>query len=192
MFKNIKLTSLLIASVVFLASCKKDDPVPVNEEEVFTRVDLKVTNQADNATETISFEVDHDHDHAISTTEDDDHNHGEHKVVELKSDSTYKFEITFWNEEENVTAEIIEEADEHQVFYELAAGSGITVTAAADDTKDSGNNPVHLKTVWETTTAGEVEVEAYLIHEPTLKTGNTRDDFGGATDIEIEFEAHVE
>jgi hypothetical protein len=192
MFKNIHVKLVFIAAIAIFISCEKDDPKPVNEEEVFTRVDLKVTNQADNATETISFEVDHDHNHAISTREDDDHDHGDHKVVELESDSTYKFEITFWNEEENVTAEIIEEADEHQVFYELAAGSGITVTAAADDTKDSGNNPVHLKTLWKTTTAGEVDVEAYLIHDPTSKTGTVRADFGGSTDVEIEFEAHVE
>jgi hypothetical protein len=33
---------------------------------------------------------------------------------------------------------------------------------------------------------------AYLIHEPTSKTGSTRADFGGATDVEIEFEVHVE
>jgi len=191
MSKNIFKKSLLLSAILFLASCEKDDPKPVNEEELITRVDLKVTNQADNATETISFEVDHDHSHAISTASEED-DHGDHKVVELESDSTYKFEITFWNEEENVTAEIIEEADEHQVFYELADGSGITITAASDDTKDSSNNPVHLKTLWETTTAGEVDVEVYLIHEPTLKTGTERADFGGRTDMEIEFEAHVE
>ena len=191
MSKNIFKKSLLLSAILLLASCEKDDPKPVNEEEVFTRVDLKVTNQADNTNETISFEVDHDHSHAISTASEED-DHGDHKVVELESDSTYKFEITFWNEEENVTAEIIEEADEHQVFYELADGSGITITAAPDDTKDSSNNPVHLKTLWETTTAGEVDVEAYLIHEPTSKTGTERADFGGSTDVEIEFEAHVE
>jgi len=31
----------------------------------------------------------------------------------------------------------------------------------------------------------------YLIHEPTSKTGSTRNDIGGATDIQIEFEVHV-
>ena len=191
MSKNIFKKSLLLSAILLLASCEKDDPKPVNEKEVFTRVDLKVTNQANSATETISFEVDHDHSHAISTRDEDDH--GDHKVIELESNSTYKFEITFWNEEENVTAAvIIKEADEHQVFYELADGSGITITAAPDDTKDSSNNPVHLKTLWETTTAGEVDVEAYLIHEPTSKTGTERADFGGSTDVEIEFEAHVE
>ena len=43
-----------------------------------------------------------------------------------------------------------------------------------------------------TTAAGVADVEAYLIHEPTSKTGTSRNDFGGATDVEIEFEAHVE
>ncbi len=189
MSKNIFKKSLLLSAMLFLASCEKDDPKPVNEEEVFTRVDLKVTNQGDNTAKTISFEVDQDHSHAISTKEEGEH--GDHKVIELESNSTYKFEITFWNEEDNVTAEIIEEADEHQIFYELADDS-ITITAAPDDTRDSSKNPVHLKTLWETTSAGEIDVEAYLIHEPTSKTGTKRADFGGATDVEIEFEAHVE
>ena len=191
MSKNILKKSLILSAILFLASCEKDDPKPVNEEEVFTRVDLKVTNQGDNTTETISFEVDHDHSHETTTTSEGN-DHGVHKAVDLEINSTYKFEITFWNEEENVTAEIIEEADEHQIFYELADGSGITITAAPDDTTDSSNNPLHLKTLWETTSAGEIDVEAYLIHEPTSKTGTERADFGGATDVEIEFEAHVE
>jgi hypothetical protein len=49
-----------------------------------------------------------------------------------------------------------------------------------------------LKTIWTTTTATVADVEAFLLHEPTSKTGTTRDDFGGSADVEINFEAHVE
>jgi hypothetical protein len=198
MFKNIHLKTLLIAVLAFLTSCEKDDtPDPINENEVFTKVELIVTNQSDNSSTTYTFEVDHDHDHSEDNHDDDaDDDHGDHMEVELSSNSTYTFELRFWNESdpnniENMTSDIIEEADEHQVFYELTDDS-ITITAAADDTKDSNNNPVHIKTIWETTTAGVVDVEAFLIHEPTSKTGTVRADFGGATDVEIDFEAHVE
>ena len=36
------------------------------------------------------------------------------------------------------------------------------------------------------------DVEAYLYTSTNSKSGGSRDDFGGATDVEIEFEAHVE
>jgi hypothetical protein len=90
-----------------------------------------------------------------------------------------------------MTEEVIEEADEHIVFYELI-GDGISFDTTSGDTRDSEGNALNLVTKWTTTAATVVDVEAYLIHQPTSKTGTTRDDFGGATDVEIEFEAHVE
>jgi hypothetical protein len=90
-----------------------------------------------------------------------------------------------------MTEEVIEEADEHIVFYELI-GDGISFDTTSGDTVDSEGNALNLVTKWTTTAATVVDVEAYLIHQPTSKTGTTRDDFGGATDVEIEFEAHVE
>ena len=54
------------------------------------------------------------------------------------------------------------------------------------------NNPIFQKTTWTTTGETSGDVVGYLIHEPTSKTGSTRNDFGGATDFEIEFEVHVE
>ena len=47
-----------------------------------------------------------------------------------------------------------------------------------------------LKTNWTTTSETSGDVMAYLIHEPTSKTGSTRADFGGAIDVQIEFEVH--
>ena len=61
-----------------------------------------------------------------------------------------------------------------------------------DDTKDSDGNPLFIKTNW--TTKGETSGDevGYLIHKPTSKTGSTSNDFGGATEYEIELEVHVE
>jgi hypothetical protein len=57
---------------------------------------------------------------------------------------------------------------------------------------DSNSNPLNRITRWTITDAGVADAFAYLIHEPTSKTGTTRNDFGGATDVELEFEVHVE
>ena len=169
--------------------------------EVFTKAVIKVTNLSDNSSATYEFEVeghdhDHDHDHGVLIQNQENDDHGDHTVIELGSGSEYKFEISFFNESDpnniiNMTNEVIQEADDHHVFYELV-GNGISYDSTSGDTFDSNSNPLNLVTKWTTTTATEVEVEAYLLHQPTSKTGNTRDDFGGATDVEIEFEAHVE
>ena len=132
----------------------------------------------------------------IVQAQEDEEGHGDHTEIELESDSEYKFEITFLNDSDpnnviDMTEEVIEEADEHLVFYELI-GDGISYDTTSGDTLDSEGNALNLVTKWTTTAATVVDVEAYLIHQPTSKTGTTRDDFGGATDVEIEFEAHVE
>ena len=202
MLKNIFTKVFVFAIILFVVSCDKDDsPDPENEEEAITKAVLVVTNTSDNSSETYNFEVeghhhDHDDDHADDGDDDDDHE-GEHMEVELESNSTYLFEITFFNESDpsnsiDVTKEIIEEADEHVFFYELT-DSSITIESAAGDTIDSSGDPIHLKTEWTTTSAAIVDIVAYLIHEPITKTGvSTRTDLGGSTDAEIEFEAHVE
>jgi hypothetical protein len=88
---------------------------------------------------------------------------------------------------------VIEEADEHQILYEITDElSGFSIVSASNDTVDSNGSPLFQKTTWTTTGETSGEVIGYLIHEPTSKTGNTRTDFGGSTDVEIEFEVHVE
>ena len=44
------------------------------------------------------------------------------------------------------------------------------------DTLDSDGNALNLVTKWTTTTETVVDVEAYLMHQPTSKVGTTRDD----------------
>tara|TARA_Y200000002_G_C22519613_1_gene594949 strand:- start:242 stop:850 length:609 start_codon:yes stop_codon:yes gene_type:complete len=200
MFKNIYLKATLLSSVLLFISCDKDDtPDAENEMEVFTKAVIVVTNLSDNSSVTYEFEVeehDHDHDHGVLVQNQEGDDHGDHTEIELESSSEYKFEITFFNESDpnnviDMTEEVIEEKDEHHVFYELI-GDGISYDTTTGDTRDSDGNALNLVTKWTTTNATVVDVKAYLIHQPTSKTGTTRDDFGGATDVEIEFEAHVE
>ncbi len=202
MLKNIYTNSLLIISIIlFVISCSKGEPVVVHEHEVFTRVVLEVKKDGEINYTKYTFEVEGHDDHGHDDHGDDDHgddDHGdEHAEVELNTDSTYHVGIFFYNDSdpdniEDITLEVIEEADAHQVFYEMTEIPGFSIAAAPDDTKDSNGNPLFLKTTWTTTSETSGDVKAYLIHEPTSKTGSARADFGGATDAEIEFEVHIE
>ena len=200
MLKNIYLKATLLSTVLLFIACDKDDePEAENEMEVFTKTIIKVTNLSDSSSETYEFEVeehDHGHEHGVIAMNEESDDHSDHVEIELESSSEYKFEISFLNDSDpnnviDMTEEVIEEADEHYVFYELL-GNGISYESTSGDTIDSNGNALNLVTKWTTTIATVVDVEAYLIHQPTSKSGNTRDDFGGATDVEIEFEAHVE
>ena len=202
MLKNIYTNSLLIISAFLLViSCDKGEPVVVHEHEVFTRVVLEVKKDGETNFKKYTFEVEGHDDHGHDDHGDDDHgddDHGdEHTEVELDTNSTYHVSIFFYNDSdpdniEDVTLEVIEEADVHQVFYEMTEISGFSIAAASDDTKDSNGNPLFLKTSWTTASETSGDVMAYLIHEPSSKTGSARADFGGATDVEIEFEVHIE
>ncbi len=199
MFKNTFTNTLLVLLILFIASCEKSDtPVVENEMEVFTNATILVTNLSDNSSTTYVFEVEahaHDDHGAVAPSEGDD-DHGEHTEIELAANSEYEFAITFQNNTDasnpiDMTEEVIEEADDHHVFYEFA-DSSLTYESTTGDTIDSSGNPLNLVTKWTTTTGAVIDVAAYLFHIPTSKVGTTRADFGGAVDVEIDFEAHVE
>ena len=203
MLKNIFIKpSIALFLFILVFACSKDeDPEPANEEEVITLVTLEVTKVGSSETITYNFEVEgHAHDDEDDDDDDDDHDghEGEHTEIELEPNSSYNVSMFIYNDTdpnniENVTLEVIEEADEHQIYYAITDElSGFSIASASNDTRDSDGNPLFLKTTW--TTIGETsgDVVGYLIHEPTSKTGSTRNDFGGATDFEIELEVHVE
>ena len=203
MFKNIYIKSIITLSLfILILSCSKDsDPDPVHEEEVITLVTLEVTKVGSSDTKKYNFEVEgHDHgdeDHEEEEEDHDDHE-GEHTEIELDANSSYNVSMMIYNDTdpnniEDVTPEIIDEADEHQVFYAITDElTGFSISSASNDTKDSEGYPLFIKTTWTTTGETSGDVVGYLFHEPTSKTGSTRNDFGGAVDFEIEFEVHVE
>ena len=148
MLKNIYFRATLLSISLLLISCDKDDtPVAENEMEVFTKAVIVVTNLTDDSSETYNFEVeehDHGHDHGVLPQTQDDDDHGDHTVIELKSSSEYKFEISFLNETDpnniiDMTLAVMEEKDEHLVHYELA-GNGIEIESYSGDTIDSNGN----------------------------------------------------
>lgn len=210
MFKQIKLQALFIASILFIVSCTKDDPEEIHEHEI-NKVVLQFTNTADS---TDTFEVEwelehHDEDHA----DDDGDEHAHEGHIELAPNSQFTVEAKFYDvgehdegsndhdhdhdgdheeEGEDITPEIIEEADVHHVFFEMVGLSNVTIVSASDDTKDSNGFGLNLKTTWTTKAEESGEVKLYLIHEPQSKEGLVRNDFGGEDDVMAEFEVHIE
>ena len=206
MFKQIKLKALFIASILLMVSCSKDDPEEIHEHEI-NKVVLHFTNTADS---TDTFEVEWELDHeAEEHTNGDEHAHEGH--IELSPDSMYSVEAKFYDtgehdeasddhdhdgdheeEGEDITPEIIEEKDVHHVFFEMVGLSNVTIVSASDDTKDSNDFGLNLKTTWTTGAEESGDLKLYLIHEPQSKEGSVRNDFGGEDDVIAEFEVHIE
>ena len=110
--------TLLFIFLISIFSCSKDTPEIVNEEELITTVELSFNTQGESE-QKIRWETT-----APNTAE-----------IILKSNTEYEVQITFLDESdpgdiENINEEIIEEVDEHQVFFEF---SGVTISYVQSD-----------------------------------------------------------
>ena len=208
MLKHIKLQFLFIASLLITTSCSKDDAEEIHEHEI-NKVVLNFTNTADSSTLEVEWELEHD-DEEHADEDGDEHAHESH--IELEPNAVYTVDAKFYDtgehdedsddhdhdhdedheeEGEDITAEIIEEADVHHVFFEMVGLSNVTIVSASDDTKDANGFGLNLKTTWTTGAEESGEVKVYLIHEPGSKDGDTRAEFGGNDDVIADFEVHI-
>ena len=178
--KTLKYTTYLvgIALSTLFVNCSNDDDTPelINEEEEITRVTFELTS--DNTTTSYTW------------------NAGDTNfTLPLTADSSYQVAVSFFNasdptDVEEINPEVIEEADEHQVFFENGS-STVTISSSSADNQDSAGNPLGLKTTWTTAEAGNAVVRLFLIHEPSTKTATSRADFGGETDVQIDINVAV-
>ncbi|MEM8893035.1 MAG: hypothetical protein AAGC88_00575 [Bacteroidota bacterium] len=125
--------------------------------------------------------------------------------IALEEGITYDLAVTLTNtvESEDVTAEILEEDDEHQFFFAFSEGYFSDPTGDGNiDNRDDAINytdqddnglPVGLSTVWTagdpSTTSGTFRI--VLKHQPDQKSA-TSDASTGGTDIDIEFPIDIE
>ena len=107
----------------------------------------------------------------------------------LAANSTYNVAMTFLNESEtpteDITAEILEEADEHQIFF--AKTTALDLAFAYADV-DGDGNPLGLNTIFTTGVSSSGQLTVILRHEPDKgATGVSTGDItnaGGETDVE--------
>ncbi|MEQ8926781.1 MAG: hypothetical protein RLO81_13260 [Fulvivirga sp.] len=195
---------LLLCSLGFyLASCSDDDdPAPVGggeeEEETITRVLLTFTPTGEGDAVTATW-FDADGDGTGSPVIDNiDLVEGEEYIL------TMTLTNTFEDPDEDKTAEILGEADEHMFFFGFTnnifadptgdgnIGSGSRNDAVNYNDQDGNGEPLGLSTTWtaggHTDTPGEFRV--VLKHQPELKSSTSTSEDGG-TDIDITFPINI-
>lgn len=181
--KTLKFIIPTILFSILLTSCGDDDELPtvVNEEEVITSVIVNLTSSAGNVT---------------LTSRDLDGDGPNPPVVvngNLKSNTTYTGTIQFLNETEtpaeDITEEVEEEAEEHQVF--VIPGSSLNLTSVATN-EDANGNPLGTQITITTTTASSGNLNVTLRHEPMKPNDGTLASAGGETDVSVNFDVVIE
>lgn len=183
-----RISIFAISALVALASCKKEDPEQDDhhdhhEEELITTVIYTLTS---------------DNDTAVFTFRDIDGDGGNPPVITedtLMANTNYEGAIVLLNESEtpaeDITEEIIEEAEEHQFFYQNDMGQ----IAIAYDDVDNNGNPLGVLTTVNSNASGHNNVTITLRHEPNKTADGVADgditNAGGETDIEVTFHMHV-
>lgn len=188
--KKIKFLSLSLVATLFFASCSNDDSPAgaVNEEEVITTLTATLTGGG----QTITLK-----------SQDLDGAEGPLAPVvtvsgNLAANTTYTGNLDLLNEAvspaESITQEILEEADDHQFFFNVSNSLGSFVYLIPND---ENGNPVGVNFSFTTgATAGTGTLTILLRHQPNksaegVSTGNIAN-AGGETDIQVSFPITVE
>lgn len=183
------LFALLTAALLFTA-CGSDDPEPVNEEELITTVRVTFTGTGPNEGETV-----------VATFKDLDGAGGNApeitNPVVLSANGAYDVSVEFLNETEtpaeDITEEVEEEDEEHQVF--VLPSNGLNFIYTYND-KDDNDQPLGLAGSVTTGNASTGTLQILLIHEPNKSaTGVSAGDptnAGGETDISVTFNLNIQ
>ena len=189
---------LVASSLLFLSSCKKDDPKPENIPEAITKATLTFTPAGGAAV--IVTATDPDGDGPLPRTLSG--------PVNLVKNVSYTLKITLINElakptdpEYDITEEVEEEADEHMFFFAWTNNtfSNPTGNGNVDNRSDAVNYvdtdtkglPLGLETSWTTINAsGNGTFRVILKHQPDLKSATTTSN-DGESDLDVTFNLTV-
>ncbi len=172
--------SLVALMAVFLtfSGCDSEEPEdPVGESELITRVTLTLTPMGGGSA-LVAVAEDPDGDGANLTID----------TIALTSNTTYTGTITFFDgiNNEDITAEVDEEAEEHQVWYAISGGAAGRVTVTTTDT-DGNGLPLGLSFTVEVSdgAAATGTMNVVLSHyDEAPKNGTERSD---ESDVDIDF-----
>jgi len=189
---------LLLTLATTLLSCSKDDPVPELDQEVITDVTLTFTEVDDNGNS-----LGGSLEYVASAAEGIELGGNlEIDVINgLESGKRYLLEVSAYNgiAEEDITAEIEEEADEHQFYFLGSAFMGNTSFMEYNyNDEDENGQPIGLKgfvTVDESLTSNNGQIRLVLRHALDKSFEGAEnphwEDFvqaGGESDLDITFE----
>lgn len=172
---------ILFASLMFFQSCDKNDPMPVNEEEVITTLTMTLTPDGGGMPVLLKFF-------------DEDGENGSTPPVNtvsgpLTASTTYSGKIQLLNETEDpaedITIEVQEESNDH-LFCFMTTGN---ITTAYEDQDDNGF-PVGITTSWLTGERGNADITITLRHQSGTKTGVCPGP--GESDVEVSFDLIIQ
>lgn len=181
--KTMKTCSMYALLAIAMVGCSDDDtPDVINEEEVITTVILTLTPDSG--------------DQVVLTTQDLDGDGPNDPVITISGsfaeNTQYEGAVRFLNQTEDpaeeITDEVLEEAEEHQVFYTTTEGLNIQTSYLDFDDND---NPLGLQITLTTGAASEGNLTVTLRHEP-VKPNDGLDSAGGETDITTTFDVTIE
>jgi hypothetical protein len=183
--KNNKLIVCLTAAIITLHACKKDAdlpklPEPINEPEVITSLTLTFTDSA-NASNVITANfIDNDGDGGNQPSTFD--------TIKLKPNITYFTSLSIFNSivNEEITAEIVEEANDHLFIYK-PTGLDLAITVTDSDSNTPAL-PIGLKSKWRAGNVGNGAVQIILKHQPGIKDGT---EAPGDTDVDLNFQTKI-
>ena len=184
--KAIKFLGFAIAAITVTACGNDDAPVLINEDEVITTVKAVFTPQEGGTAITLqSRDLDGDGPDAPVLT----------VSGPFETSKTYDGAITFLNElaspADNITEEVEEEGEEHQVFIQQ---TGLGAIAFTDE--DANGNPIGLAFTFTTVDqAATGNMTITLRHEPDKTAAGVANgeitNAGGSTDAEVTFPVSV-
>lgn len=191
-----KLTSYFMLGLVFLfVACEPTEPEPENDEETITEITLSFSDSAGNILVTKA--VDPDGDGPENLVFDD--------PLTLKTSTDYTLTIELFNgiANEDITAEVQQEGDEHQLFFGWSEGLFTQPEGTGNITDAAGNVnyldgdvnslPLGIVTQWVTgtMTGSEMDFQVILKHQPDIKseTSTAQD---GETDLDLTFQLMLE
>lgn len=185
MKKQVKLYAVFALSAMVLtatlSSCKPDDHDHDHEHDAITKIQLVVVDSATNAPAGTFTWSDPDGIGGNNPTQID--------TVKLSANKTYFTDLMVYalhdNHEDNITAEILEEKNDHLFVFKNITGN---LSVAVMD-KDDNNFPIGLKSRWVTGAASVGSVNIVLRHQPGVKDGT---ETPGDTDVDITFPVSIQ